>query len=127
MLLGSRLDLLTILRPPVDHPLDSAWPPLRWEGGRLLRGVLCLEAAVDGRLQPVVGPHGRGTRATGHSEPLDRRVVSTHVDHLHLIDQVLEEFNTNNKDTVTLSSLGEAITKSVTIAEIVKHRVKGLH
>ena len=43
------------------------------------------------------------------------------------IDQVLEEFNTNNKDTVTLSSLGEAITKSVTIAEIVKHRVKGLH
>jgi len=43
------------------------------------------------------------------------------------IDQVLEEFNTNNKDSVTLSSLGEAITKSVTIAEIVKHRVKGLH
>ena len=28
---------------------------------------------------------------------------------------------------MTLSSLGEAITKSVTIAEIVKHRVKGLH
>ena len=43
------------------------------------------------------------------------------------IDQVLEEFNTKNKDTVTLSSLGEAITKSVTIAEIVKHRVAGLH
>lgn len=43
------------------------------------------------------------------------------------IDQVLEEFNTKKKDTVTLSSLGEAITKSVTIAEIVKHRVKGLH
>jgi DNA-binding protein len=43
------------------------------------------------------------------------------------IDQVLEEFNTKNKDTVVLSSLGEAITKSVTIAEIVKHRVAGLH
>ena len=43
------------------------------------------------------------------------------------IDQVLDEFNKNNKDTVTLSSLGEAITKSVTIAEIVKHRVAGLH
>ena len=28
---------------------------------------------------------------------------------------------------MTLSSLGEAITKSVTIAEIVKHRVAGLH
>ena len=40
---------------------------------------------------------------------------------------MLEEFNTNNKETVTLSSLGEAITKSVTIAEIVKHRVAGLH
>jgi len=43
------------------------------------------------------------------------------------IDQVLEEFNTKNKESVTLSSLGEAITKSVTIAEIVKHRVAGLH
>jgi hypothetical protein len=43
------------------------------------------------------------------------------------IDQVLEEFNTKNKEIVTLSSLGEAITKSVTIAEIVKHRVAGLH
>ena len=43
------------------------------------------------------------------------------------IDQVLEEFNTKNADKVTLSSLGEAITKSVTIAEIVKHRVAGLH
>ena len=43
------------------------------------------------------------------------------------IDQVLDEFNQKNKQTVTLSSLGEAITKSVTIAEIVKHRVPGLH
>lgn len=43
------------------------------------------------------------------------------------IDQVLDEFNKNNKDSVCLSSLGEAITKSVTIAEIVKHRVPGLH
>ena len=40
---------------------------------------------------------------------------------------MLDEFNKNGKDTVTLSSLGEAITKSVTIAEIVKHRVTGLH
>ena len=43
------------------------------------------------------------------------------------IDQVLEIFNEQKKDEVILSSLGEAITKSVTIAEIVKHRVPGLH
>ena len=43
------------------------------------------------------------------------------------IDQVLEIFNDQKKDEVILSSLGEAITKSVTIAEIVKHRVPGLH
>ena len=43
------------------------------------------------------------------------------------IDQVLEIFNEQKKDEVILSSLGEAITKTVTIAEIVKHRVPGLH
>ena len=43
------------------------------------------------------------------------------------IEQVIEELTTKNKDKVVLSSLGEAICKSVTIAEIVKHRVKGLH
>lgn len=43
------------------------------------------------------------------------------------IEQVLEEFNEKKKDSVTLSSLGEAITKTVTIAEIAKHRIPGLH
>ena len=43
------------------------------------------------------------------------------------IEQVLAIFNEEKKDQVVLSSLGEAITKSVTIAEIVKHRVPGLH
>jgi len=43
------------------------------------------------------------------------------------IEQVIEELTVKNKDKVVLSSLGEAICKSVTIAEIVKHRVKGLH
>lgn len=45
----------------------------------------------------------------------------------NFIDHVLDEFNNKNKDSVTLSSLGQAITKAVTIAEIVKHRVAGLH
>lgn len=43
------------------------------------------------------------------------------------IEQVLETFNEQKKDSITLSSLGEAITKTVTIAEIVKHRIPGLH
>ena len=43
------------------------------------------------------------------------------------IEQVLDIFNEQKKDSVILSSLGEAITKTVTIAEIVKHRVPGLH
>lgn len=43
------------------------------------------------------------------------------------IDQVLDEFTNKGRESVTLSSLGEAITKSVTIAEVVKHRVAGLH
>lgn len=45
----------------------------------------------------------------------------------NFIDHVLDEFNNKNKDSVTLSSLGQAITKAVTIAEIVKHRVAGIH
>jgi ribonucleases P/MRP protein subunit RPP25 len=45
----------------------------------------------------------------------------------NFIDHVLDEFNNKGKDSVTLSSLGQAITKAVTIAEIVKHRVAGLH
>jgi len=45
----------------------------------------------------------------------------------NFIDHVLDEFNNKGKDTVTLSSLGQAITKAVTIAEIVKHRIAGLH
>lgn len=40
---------------------------------------------------------------------------------------MLDEFNNKGKDSVTLSSLGQAITKAVTIAEIVKHRIPGLH
>ena len=45
----------------------------------------------------------------------------------NFIDHVLDEFNNKGKDSVTLSSLGQAITKAVTIAEIVKHRIAGLH
>ena len=45
----------------------------------------------------------------------------------NFIDHVLDEFNNKGKETVTLSSLGQAITKAVTIAEIVKHRIAGLH
>ena len=45
----------------------------------------------------------------------------------NFIDHVLDEFNNKGKDQITLSSLGQAITKAVTIAEIVKHRIAGLH
>ena len=54
------------------------------------------------------------------------RVNST-INARKFIEQVLKEFNEKKKDSVTLSSLGEAITKTVTIAEIAKHRIPGLH
>ena len=43
------------------------------------------------------------------------------------VDQVLARFNEQKATEVTLSSLGAAISKTVTIAEVVKHRVEGIH
>ena len=43
------------------------------------------------------------------------------------VDQVLARFNDQKAQEVTLSSLGAAISKTVTIAEVVKHRIAGIH
>ena len=53
--------------------------------------------------------------------------VSCTINDRQFIEQILEIFNEQKKDSVTLSSFGEAITKTVTIAEIAKHRIPGLH
>jgi DNA-binding protein len=43
------------------------------------------------------------------------------------IDDVIARFTEKKAKEVTLSSLGAAISKTITIAEVVKHRVPGLH
>lgn len=43
------------------------------------------------------------------------------------IDEVIDRFTKQNAKDVTLSSLGAAISKTITIAEVVKHRVPGVH
>jgi ribonuclease P/MRP protein subunit RPP25 len=43
------------------------------------------------------------------------------------VDDIIDRFMVKNTKEVTLSSLGAAISKTITIAEVVKHRVPGLH
>jgi DNA-binding protein len=43
------------------------------------------------------------------------------------VDQVIARFNDQKAKEVTLSSLGAAISKTITIAEVVKHRIPGIH
>jgi DNA-binding protein len=43
------------------------------------------------------------------------------------VDDIIARFMEKNAKEVTLSSLGAAISKTITIAEVVKHRVPGLH
>lgn len=43
------------------------------------------------------------------------------------IKYILTQFQEKGQDEVTIKSMGDAITKIVTIAEIIKYRVKGLH
>lgn len=43
------------------------------------------------------------------------------------VDDIVARFVEKNAKEVTLSSLGAAISKTITIAEVVKHRVPGVH
>jgi DNA-binding protein Alba len=42
------------------------------------------------------------------------------------VDQIIAKFNDKAQE-VTLSSLGAAISKTITIAEVIKHRIPGVH
>jgi DNA-binding protein Alba len=39
----------------------------------------------------------------------------------------MTQFNEKNAESVCIKSMGDAISKIITIAEIVKYRVKGIH
>jgi DNA-binding protein Alba len=43
------------------------------------------------------------------------------------VKYILSQFNEKGTQEVTLKSMGDAISKIATIAEIIKYRVKGLH
>lgn len=43
------------------------------------------------------------------------------------IDEIIARFTEKKEKEVTLSSLGAAISKSITIAEVVKHRIPDIH
>jgi DNA-binding protein len=43
------------------------------------------------------------------------------------IEQIVARFTEQKVKEITLSSLGAAISKTITIAEAVKHRVPGVH
>lgn len=43
------------------------------------------------------------------------------------VKYVLSQFQEKGAEEVTIKSMGDAITKITTIAEIIKYRVKGLH
>ena len=43
------------------------------------------------------------------------------------VKYILSQFQDKGTEEVTIKSMGDAITKIVTIAEIIKYRVKGLH
>ena len=43
------------------------------------------------------------------------------------VKYILSQFQEKGAEEVTIRSMGDAITKIVTIAEIIKYRVKGLH
>ena len=43
------------------------------------------------------------------------------------VDQIIAKFNDDKVKEVVLSSLGAAISKTITIAEVIKHRIPGVH
>lgn len=43
------------------------------------------------------------------------------------VDQIIARFNEQKAKEVVLSSLGAAISKTITIAEVIKHRIPGVH
>lgn len=67
--------------------------------------------------------------STTPKEQLDKNVVRLRGDrhasaYLRYIIKLLTE---ENSDSVTITSLGDTISKAVTLAEMVRHRVEGLH
>ena len=53
--------------------------------------------------------------------------MSNDTNALTYVRYILQLFNQNEFKSVTISSLGNTITKAVSVAEMVKHRVPGLH
>ena len=43
------------------------------------------------------------------------------------VDQIIAKFKDDKVKEVVLSSLGAAISKTITIAEVIKHRIPGVH
>jgi len=65
---------------------------------------------------------------------LDREVLPDYIIRVNrrtkpsiYVDKITEQLLTVKVDAVTISSMGDAISKAVTVAEIVNHRIKGVH